>query len=795
MDILPVPSYSKHPVIEVRLLQKPIPYDDLPYPTYPERQGWLPRSLEEWERLFKRPTQALCAFLEEWLLLVPLPMALNCLVDTEDAISCIDLVDDTCGYPVFTLKKIQKQIQQLSTYKMSDVVMMRPESMNNFLVAVNENRLLHNALLDYGERYVDNDPDHQVPEILSIDDFIRSKKAHDPRSEEVIVATDLMLDLMASILDTGMEARTLGLDPGFPRSWGSPLWRWMLHDRWCPSDLARLFGHLPTACILFLYNMGPPKPNEDHPMIRITKPGTSLQLSRGTSDSRRSLCTVFKCAHRQLIEDEYERKHVEGCQGCQDVAADPEDLHRIIERGKIPLILSIDEEDSSETVVFIEAEPDIAYVAISHVWSDGLGNPQRNALPRCQLLRLSKLIRNLPGQHQNIILFWCDTLCIPPDSAGASDTQALAIGQMRNIYFDASAVLVLDSSLYNYTIRERSYHEILFKIISCSWNTRLWTYQEGALAKSLIFQFSDMPYDLDVNISCLQQSGSPIERACLDFALFSQYTSLRGFRKLQSQHERLEAASVAFCYRTTSVETDEALCLATLLDLNATEIAHTQPELRMAKLWNMMPKIPSDILFQNLACLPDAGLSWAPRTFLASRLNAYGNGTPLSPVSLESQDGRLASLSGSGLLVEYQGFCFCIGDSGFGSFFYLRIEQDWFYVHCGVKDLRVWGYRNYGIITSFDPNLLREYTSLEVLNDRSKGVLVGITDVIHSDTGNPVYLCQKLATCIVEKSTAPGFARGRYIYKGFRGYSRRDPMRFLAGDAKQTPYSQLWQIS
>jgi hypothetical protein len=73
------------------------------------------------------------------------------------------------------------------------------------------------------------------------------------------------------------------------------------------------------------------------------------------------------------------------------------------------------------------------YIAISHVWSDGLRNPRINALPRCQILRLRDLVANLPRMRaantdetadtnvqDNIsvpqrqhLLIWIDTLCVP----------------------------------------------------------------------------------------------------------------------------------------------------------------------------------------------------------------------------------------------------------------------------------------------------------------------------------------------------------------------------------------------
>lgn len=56
---------------------------------------------------------------------------------------------------------------------------------------------------------------------------------------------------------------------------------------------------------------------------------------------------------------------------------------------------------------------DVTFVAISHVWADGLGNPSANKLPQCQLSRLQGLVDNMVPAHQRPMPFWIDTLFIP----------------------------------------------------------------------------------------------------------------------------------------------------------------------------------------------------------------------------------------------------------------------------------------------------------------------------------------------------------------------------------------------
>ncbi|RSL93704.1 hypothetical protein CEP52_013097 [Fusarium oligoseptatum] len=164
-----------------------------------------------------------------------------------------------------------------------------------------------------------------------------------------------------------------------------------------------------------------------------------------------------------------------------------------------------------------------SYTAMSHVWSDGLGNPTANALPQCQLELIStSLSKGLTetgklGNYQtksvhidpipkqgwsslrgNGNLFWLDTLCIPVtvpgDSPEAVDNvnklKSMAINQMGEIYAAAKQVLVLDSELQRAQADsedEISSTELLARLVCCSWMRRCWTLQEGALATRIAF--------------------------------------------------------------------------------------------------------------------------------------------------------------------------------------------------------------------------------------------------------------------------------------------------------------------
>lgn len=80
----------------------------------------------------------------------------------------------------------------------------------------------------------------------------------------------------------------------------------------------------------------------------------------------------------------------------------------------------------------------VTYVAISHVWSHGLGNNRANSLPRCQLERLSTLVNEVSGQRAGApTYFWIDTLSWPVEREEATN---LAIVYMRKTYAKAEIV-------------------------------------------------------------------------------------------------------------------------------------------------------------------------------------------------------------------------------------------------------------------------------------------------------------------------------------------------------------------
>lgn len=51
--------------------------------------------------------------------------------------------------------------------------------------------------------------------------------------------------------------------------------------------------------------------------------------------------------------------------------------------------------------------------------------------------------------------------------------------------------LILDSYLLSQDLENMSSDEVVARIMSSPWNRRMWTLQEGTLARTLVFQFAD----------------------------------------------------------------------------------------------------------------------------------------------------------------------------------------------------------------------------------------------------------------------------------------------------------------
>lgn len=400
------------------------------------------------------------------------------------------------------------------------------------------------------------------------------------------------------------------------------LFETMLADGWCEAELHSM-RKLGPGELCFAFCLGRPGPDKDH-----------------------SRCSETRCVAYQTSEDHYRTRHVETECRCEYVHASQDEVAGILqdESGSIPLITHFEPERRDDGKLWVTMIPSKLgmdedstsgnehdkFVAISHVWSDGLGNNRDNSIPLCQFQRLSRLVLSLyPDDASTQVPFWFDTLCFPLRPQEAYDT---ALIRMRESYEEADKVLVLDKYLLSAPAAGASDWELMMRIYCSPWNRRLWTLQEGVLARDLIFQFADEHVSGTRFVKKMQHWLRILELATLEGHLgirghrnFSElidqtrfercFTTLLDLRERESNMSGeeppnavenflgasgpspgpirrpardmgVDEVKMAVTYRTTSNAEDEPLCLGNLLGVDPAAVVHARTrEARMRVIW------------------------------------------------------------------------------------------------------------------------------------------------------------------------------------------------------------------
>ena len=385
-----------------------------------------------------------------------------------------------------------------------------------------------------------------------------------------------------------------------------------------------------------------------------------------------SSCTKYKCINNQINTDYYMPLHVtDRCANpnlCIHWHSPQKEMVSILEAGSIPLIINDEVNHKKLRMRLIGSEEKTRYVALSHVWSQGKGNPKSNSLPLCQLLLISEKVNALYTDDDTPVPFWIDTLCCP---IGPPLAQALALERMAITYKNADKVLVIDSSLDSVLLPgeepgQESFAEALLRIFATPWLRRLWTLQEGLLAKQLYFQFSngalDFGYahakafsayfyvqDKKVEISegrfpCRYSSFTI--SLCTGIFHYLLFVSQNLSTTILQGNIILEKIAFALQHRSTSVAEDEAVCVGTLLNMDVSRILKVPSSKRMVQVWNIIDErgeLKQTPLFHEGPKHDIIGYRWAPVTFLDRRY-------------LSTADCPTAKLTENGLLFDCPGF-------------------------------------------------------------------------------------------------------------------------------------------
>ncbi|KAI6150325.1 hypothetical protein BKA82DRAFT_999113 [Pisolithus tinctorius] len=337
-----------------------------------------------------------------------------------------------------------------------------------------------------------------------------------------------------------------------------------------------------------------------------------------------SHCTWEKCAANNINSENYTNPHITSTCVCTYSQPPFPDVAGPLSRGHIPVLRW----DKAHHKFLVGTSSDNPYVAISHVWADGLGSTTEKGLPMCQIDALVFATQRFISTGA----FWIDSLCVPE----VRDLRKRAIGLMSKTYRDAQVVLVLDSGIRSCSISAPR-EERLLRVLSSGWMQRLWTLQEALLANKLVFMFHDGILSID---DLLPTRPDYEVKDTLLLSLAAEVFRLTKYRRYSSvMHDGFTIADVVTClrHRMTSKAEDETLAISGLLNVNPSGLVNLAPQQRMKSLLLGVGKVPRKIIFLNGEKLSDFGFSWAPSTLMGHNMDiGFEADANVSPTGLHA---------------------------------------------------------------------------------------------------------------------------------------------------------------
>ena len=583
---------------EVPYLQDPTTpfvYDNGEHPTYPQRVGWSWPEIKEIAQ--KRPSkdeshtlECAASLVQAWLYFGLIHAITRLPVDTSQYIR-----QNTQGKPVVTSRPLLSHLQLWQKELAS-----QEDGGKNLIAQIDQLFKIYHYFLSY------------------VAVIWKDLLPHKVGASIVVLHQTLALAKLSMFPSSYAPPSLCNFHDYFHKQIRAPL----VDNGWCKATVHRLGQRLSPVT---LYHMASVK------NILPAKSESHLTCSNSSCQAWRPPVGAFKPQHAML-----------NCQ-CQLMPSVQDQVTSIVEKRCIPLLsFSEDTGISIKSLDLTSPGGGEEYVAISHVWADGLGNPSDNTMYECQLRLLQDRVTRVWKLHHQTkedikdsssVLFWIDTLCVP---AKESEIKSIALAMMEDTYREASIVLVMDAGLKSLSTTTTPPFQLAISIAASKWWTRLWTLQEGVFAKALYFQCSDAalsPTDVvrrSHNRFSSLSSAPPwdMETMFVHDALSEvQELSLSKLRSNSGRHI-LDQVS----WRFTTRQADETICLAILLKLPVSTLAQLEPDprVRMRAFILMQGFFPTSVLFGRGKFeehFEDEGFRWAPCSFLTRTAgpSAYEN--------------------------------------------------------------------------------------------------------------------------------------------------------------------------
>ncbi|KAK5660584.1 hypothetical protein OQA88_13142, partial [Cercophora sp. LCS_1] len=336
----------------------------------------------------------------------------------------------------------------------------------------------------------------------------------------------------------------------------------------------------------------------------------------GTTSGHAS-CVAEACRRNNLDTSKYVPGHLlDGCR-CRLIKPKLAAVLDVLENDRIPVV-RLDKGGRSLAVGSISPRDDNAdYVAFSHVWADGLGSTSEVGLPSCQAQNLHLVAK----RHGAGGWFWIDALCVPKQQPH----RGKAIKLMNQTYRNAAGVILLDQGLRSLS-SSRSDLEIAWSVFASGWFGRVWTYQEGYLARWVEMELHDGTvnlYDLIQRLYRLcyeRPQGNPFPSVFVPPLL----AMLQKARPLDSRsHKRPRSRQLvdlfnALTRRQTSRPTDQFLVIGLLLGVDVGPGMALDGEERWKDLYLRIGKMPWTVVFDERPKMATHPFCWAPSTWISA---------------------------------------------------------------------------------------------------------------------------------------------------------------------------------
>jgi hypothetical protein len=270
-----------------------------------------------------------------------------------------------------------------------------------------------------------------------------------------------------------------------------------------------------------------------------------------------------------------------------------------------------------------------------------------------------------------------DTLCCIVGNTPEDRTyKKKSIQSMREIYGESVAVLIIDPWLMNIQ-STASVAEICYRIYASGWSRRLWTHQEGFLAREVYYQFADKPLKLpDVDDLAKEYekrmafNGYPITFPLQASGKTSFYyttvkTIVNGIQSGQMAEDNkwiiYSHLASSLSYRSTTNIDDELLCVASVIGSSVANYAKLEveksreatAELRMKAFLKEIGRFRQGIIFNNYKRMTTPGYRWAPASLLGHRASGLGD---LDSDAKDSKIEDYSNLNTNDMHFEYGGY-------------------------------------------------------------------------------------------------------------------------------------------